>query len=320
VYVSLPLTGPRAAEGRDAADGARLALEQAGNRAGDLQVEATVLDDARGRAWDPVAVGENARTAIQDSSTVAYVGELDSEPTRSSVPLTNEAGILQVSPGAGAVDLTRAAEGYPDSPDLHRPSGEPTFARVVPDDAVQARAAAELAVERGASRVAVETGDGPFGDLMAAEFEGAAAGVGVEVAAKGETAPTRFTADAAGGPVGLAGEFEVEVASVVDPAGLPSAAFAGEFRERFGRDPGAYAAYGYEAMDVALDAIAAAEVDSQDGFRQEVVDGALGAARPDAVLGPYEISDAGDSTLCAVQPYELRGGERIAAAPLCPPG
>ena len=45
VYVSLPLSGPAAPDGRDAADGARLALEQAGGRAGDLEVQARYMDD-----------------------------------------------------------------------------------------------------------------------------------------------------------------------------------------------------------------------------------------------------------------------------------
>src|SRR4051794_27194955 len=81
VYVSLPLTGPQGGSGRDAADGARLALEEAEGRAGSIQVRAVYLDDAKGRIWDPVAVGANARQAVQDSSAAAYIGELDSEPT-----------------------------------------------------------------------------------------------------------------------------------------------------------------------------------------------------------------------------------------------
>jgi branched-chain amino acid transport system substrate-binding protein len=67
VYVSLPLTGPRAPVGQDAADGARLALDQAQGKAGSIQVRAHFLDDAHGKPWDPVAVGANARTAVQDS-------------------------------------------------------------------------------------------------------------------------------------------------------------------------------------------------------------------------------------------------------------
>src|SRR5206468_2904830 len=104
---------------------------------------AVFLDDAHSRPWDAVAVGENARRAVQDSSAAAYIGELDSEPTRASVPITNDAGLVEVSPGAGGVDLTRPAAGYPNSPDRYQPSGHANFARTVPADDVVAQAGAE---------------------------------------------------------------------------------------------------------------------------------------------------------------------------------
>ena len=143
-------------------------------KAGAIEVRAQYLDDAKGAAWDPVAVGANARQAVQDSSAAAYIGELDSEPTRASVPITNDAGLVQVSPGAGAVDLTRPAAGYPNSPDRYRPSGSPNFARTVPGDDVVVDAAADWASELGATQ-AVATSDGsPFQNLAAAEFRSAA--------------------------------------------------------------------------------------------------------------------------------------------------
>src|SRR5215218_897788 len=157
VYVSLPLTGPRSDAGRDAADGARLALEQARGQAGSIEVKARFLDDANGKAWNPVAVGANARQAVQDSTAAAYIGELDSEPTRGSVPITNDGGLVQVSPGAGAVDLTAPAAGYPDSPDRYQPSGLPNFARTVASDDVVVEAAAEWASELGATQAEVSS-------------------------------------------------------------------------------------------------------------------------------------------------------------------
>jgi ABC-type branched-subunit amino acid transport system substrate-binding protein len=275
VYVSLPLTGPRAPLGTDAADGARLALEQAGGEAGALEVEASFLDDANGAAWDPVAVGANARLAAQDSSAVAYIGELDSEPTRASVPITNDAGIVQISPTAGAVDLTRSAPGVDDSPDRYQPSGTPTFARIVPADDVVAAAADAWRGELGGAEVAADLGEGP---------------VGAERSVAAELAPER----------------------------LPGRSFPEMFEERYGRPPGPYAAYGYEAMALALQAIGAANT-SSDQFRTEVRDGVIGGERRESVLGAYSITDEGDSTVCMVQRYLLRDG---AARPLgapCPP-
>ena len=181
VYVSLPLTGPRGADGRDAADGARLALEQAQRKAGSIEVRAQFLDDAKGKLWDPVAVGANARTAVQDSSAAGYIGELDSEPTRASVPITNDAGMVQVSPGAGGVDLTAPAAGYPDSPDRYRPSGSVNFARTVPGDDVVVDAAAAWASELGATAAAVTSDGSPFQNLAASEFKSAATQHGIQV-------------------------------------------------------------------------------------------------------------------------------------------
>jgi branched-chain amino acid transport system substrate-binding protein len=348
VYVSLPLTGPRAADGNDAADGARLALEQldghAGGhgRAGDLEVEATFLDDAKGKVWDPAAVSANARRAVQDSSTAAYIGELDSQPTRASLPIINDAGIAQISPGAGGIDLTRPAEGYPDSPDLYYPSDEQTFVRLVPSDALQAQAAAEWAADLGFKRIAVISDGTRFGDLIADEFTLAAEGAGVEVQAAGAQSDggrlgVFFSGEAAPSgrslPRGTESIFGTDAllqnpdsgvdlgfftAAAVHPTRLSKKHFATDFRESFGRDPGPYAVYGYEAMSLALAAIDEAKGDS-DGFRRRVVDAVLDAERTDS-LGRYSFTEEGDTTLCEIQRYEIEGAEPRPIEPRCPGG
>ena len=318
VYVSLPLSGPRSADGIDAADGARLALEQAGGKAADLEVEAEYLDDARGSRWDAAAVGENARDAAEDSSAAAYLGELESQPTRASAPITNEAGIVQVSPGAGAVDLTRPAAGYPDSPDRYRPSDEPRFARVIPADDLQTRAAAEWAQELGATRVRVDLERSRFGRLTAEQFSADAAEVGIEVAAAGGRADLTLSAGE-DNSLRLSDGGEHLLAAALDPGSLPAAGFATDFRAAYGRDPGPYAAYGYEAMSLVLQAIAEA-ADANEEFRDAVVDAVLGAERPESILGRYSITDEGDSTLCAIQRYTVDAGRPVPDQATCPSG
>jgi branched-chain amino acid transport system substrate-binding protein len=328
VYVSLPLTGPRGIDGRDAADGARLALEQAQGRAGSIEVRATYLDDAKGKVWDPVAVGANARQAAQDSSAAAYIGELDSEPTRASMPITNDAGLLQVSPGAGGVDLTQPAAGYPNSPDRYRPSGAPSFARTVPADDVVVDAAANWASELGATRAAVTSDGSAFQNLAASEFKSAATEHGIQVMPgkpPSEVAVAANTGNQAvyePGPQRLSlyrrAPGTYSVSAELDPKLLPDKNFDTLFARRYHRGPGVYAAYGYEAMGLVLQAISGAGTDASS-FRDNVRNGVFGAQRDGTALGSYSITSDGDTTECAIQRYRLRGTLRVPLGAPCPP-
>ncbi|HEX3292120.1 MAG TPA: ABC transporter substrate-binding protein [Solirubrobacterales bacterium] len=322
VYVSLPLTGPRGADGRDAADGARLALEEARGRAGSLAAQAHFLDDARGRAWDPVTVGANARTAVQDHTTAAYIGELDSEPTRNSAPITNQAGIVQVSPGAGAVDLTAPAAGYPDSPDRYRPSGDVSFARTVPSDELVVDAAATWASELGVTSAAVTSDGTPFENLAASEFKSAAAEHGVAVSAgkpQGAVAVApegteRAVYEPATSRLRIYGKRAqaLQLSPQLDPKLLPDKQFDTRFAQRFHRNPGPSAAYGYEAMALVLQGIREAGTDASS-FRDDVRTAVIGAHRDDTVLGSYSITSEGDTTECMIQRYRIDRAGTIAA-------
>jgi branched-chain amino acid transport system substrate-binding protein len=316
VYVSLPLTGPRGPDGSDAADGARLALEEAGGRAESIEVRAEFLDDAKGRPWDPVAVGANARRAVQDSSAAAYIGELDSEPTRASVPITNDAGLVQVSPGAGAVDLTAPAAGYPDSPDRYRPSGSVNFARTVPSDAVVVDAAAEWAGTLGATQAQVSSDGSAFQDLAVTEFRSAAAAHGVQVVPRSADRGRAARYDPGTGRLSVEGR-TYQLSAELDPSRLPDKEFPGRFEQRYGRAPGPYAAYGYEAMALALQAIGDAGTDASS-FRDEVRDGAFGARRDGTVLGSYSITSEGDTTECMIQRYRVEGSALVPLGASCP--
>src|SRR5439155_26781263 len=106
VYVSMPLRGPEAADGRDVVDGARLALSDARGRAGRLAVRAVYLDDTAAVGghvrWSGAAAAANGRRAAEDATAIAFVGDLDSGASRFSLPITNGARMLQVSPASAA--------------------------------------------------------------------------------------------------------------------------------------------------------------------------------------------------------------------------
>lgn len=345
VYLSAPLSGPRAADGRDVADGARLALSEADGSAAGTAVELEVLDDSDGSGWQAALSAANARRATQDTSAIAYLGELDSGATRTSLPITNEAGMLQVSAGAAAEDLTRAAVGSTQIPRLVQPSGSRTFGRVIPSDRAQGQAAGEWMTSLGIDSVRIEAGDAPFGMSLQAGIESAAEPPAVAASrpeglflAEAELKPggggvvpdprtswligsdalleppnlTSAKAIARACPAGgsCARRRILFTSAALDPTQLPPAAadFLASFKSAYHREPGRYAAYGYEAMAVVLDSV---ERSDDPLSRKDAVDAFFATSDRDSILGTYSIDEVGNTTLGQLGAYEVRDGRAI---------
>jgi branched-chain amino acid transport system substrate-binding protein len=336
IYLSAPLRGPVAADGRDIADGARLALGDAGREAGGVAVRLKVLDDAGSGGSEAALAGANARRATEDSTAIAYLGELDSGTTRTSLPITNEAGLLQVSPGASAVDLTREAPGSDQVPTEVQPSGTRTFGRVVPADTVQGAAAAGALKRIGIRSVVALGAESPYsaslldgfrsisgGPSVAPQgFQGGVDGIYVDAARplgnvlgfhRGESRTIGADAQISGSPPRTKlPPGSTLVSGPLAPSQLPAGDFADRFRAVYGHAPGRFAAYGYEAMAVALDAIDRAD-DPLD--RGSVVDALFATEARDSILGTYSIDEAGDTTLGGVGDYRAQRGGRLEPAP-----
>jgi branched-chain amino acid transport system substrate-binding protein len=182
VYVSVPTRGPVGVHGRAIREGADLALRELGP-GGPRPPSLRVRDDTRGGRWSPPAVADTARRATSNSAAIAYIGEFESGATRVSLPITNEARMVQVSPASTALDLVSPAPGSDEVPELVQPSGERTFGRVIPDDEAQAGAGAAWARRLGARGALLISDGSEFGDTVADEFEeeAVALGIGVEV-------------------------------------------------------------------------------------------------------------------------------------------
>jgi branched-chain amino acid transport system substrate-binding protein len=185
VYVSMPLHGPEAQNGRDIVDAARLALADAHGMAGPLRIRAIYLDDTSGHGasarWSPAAAAANARRASQDSAAIAYIGDFDSGATRFSLPITNEAHILQVSPASSAVDLVQPFLGAGDQiPEEVQPTGQRTFGRVIPSDEAQANAGARWAKRLNFPAVNLFSDGSLFGRTMEAAFGDEARAIGLK--------------------------------------------------------------------------------------------------------------------------------------------
>ena len=98
----------------------------------------------------------NAHEAADDQRAIAYIGELDYGASAVSVPITNEAGVLQVSPTDGLTSLTRAPLGRPRAgPERYYPEDERSFVRLVPADELLAETLMRRVRDGGADSVAV---------------------------------------------------------------------------------------------------------------------------------------------------------------------
>jgi branched-chain amino acid transport system substrate-binding protein len=188
IYSSLPLQGPTRPNTVATNNGAKLALKQAGNKVGKFTIDFKILDDSTAQAgkWDPGKTQQNARQAVQDETTIAYMGEFNSGATANSLPILNRAGILQVSPANTAIGLTsdepkEALE--PGEPGKYYPTGERTYGRVVPKDTVQAAALATLMKEDGCKNVYVVNDKEVYGQGLSKAFEAAAGSNQLEVEA-----------------------------------------------------------------------------------------------------------------------------------------
>ena len=112
--------------------GVRSALAGAEGRVGEYEVRAYFrFNDPGGEGFDPVAVAENARRATEDSTTIGYIGDMSTGATSVSLPITNQADIVQIDPGLSGSFLSRPIPGQPD-PDRFRPSEERTFLPLYP--------------------------------------------------------------------------------------------------------------------------------------------------------------------------------------------
>jgi branched-chain amino acid transport system substrate-binding protein len=185
IYSGLPLQGPTASISRQIEGGEKLALSQADGHIGPFRVSYVSLDDANPKNGQP-SPGETAtaaKEAAKDTSTIAYIGDYDSAATAVSLPIINEAGILQVSPASPYVGLTSSLDAGQDEPERFYPSGRRNFARLLPGDPVQAAAQAQLMQMLGVHKVYVLDDQTAFEMPLAAIVAGDAARDGIDVVA-----------------------------------------------------------------------------------------------------------------------------------------
>jgi branched-chain amino acid transport system substrate-binding protein len=153
IGVDLPVSGADAAIGVPTQNGAVLAIEQAnknGFTGGVFKLEASLLDDAVQGKHDPAAGAQNVKTFIADSAVLAMVGPFNSNVAKSEIPLTNDAGLAQISPSATNDGLTVGDDAKnlrTAHPDVN------AFFRVCTNDKRQGAALAQFAQKLGYKKI-----------------------------------------------------------------------------------------------------------------------------------------------------------------------
>ncbi len=337
IYASRPTAGAGGQAATDVLDAEQLAFQQGGSKVGKYTVKFVRLNGAK--------LSDNPRTAIQNQSAIAYLGEIAPGTSQVSVEITNELDLLQVSPTDTAVYLTQATPAVPEAPGKYYPSSSnyhETFARVVPNTAKEAQAIVGEMQSLHLSKLYVADDGQPYGASIAQEVRSDAPGHGLTV----QSSPSGADAVFYGGNSVSAATAAVDRAADASPAaklfvpsalydssfasGLSASAqrnlyasspgftsatltpagkqFEAAFATAFGHAPAPQAIFGYEAMAAVLAGLK--EAGNAAGDRGAVVSDFRSLKDRQSVLGTYSIVD-GDTTIAPFIFARVRSGALV---------
>jgi DNA-binding SARP family transcriptional activator/ABC-type branched-subunit amino acid transport system substrate-binding protein len=167
IGLDMPLSGSQAYLGEPVRNAVQMAVDEI-NAAGGIYGSALtlqVLDDAS----DPSRAAANAEAFVADPRTVAFIGPWGSAAAFETIPLTNEAGLLQCSPSATHPGLTKPRDG---ALDLRAARTDAiSFVRLAPADDIQAVAMAAFAAHDLNATSVLVIDDTAVGRVIADPFE-----------------------------------------------------------------------------------------------------------------------------------------------------
>ena len=293
-------------------DAEQLALTAGGHESGKFTVRLVTLHGKE--------ISDNARRAVQNSTRSPTWARSSPGRSQDSVPITNELGLLQVSPTDTAAYLTQAVPEVSGSPTTFYPSRSTyheTFARVVPSTAQEAAAITAEMHSLGLTKLYVADDGTPYGATITSEVRADAAKQGLSLVSGAASAdavfyganntarrhqgarpggrrrrtaklfaPSALYDDAFVAGLSAAAQKNLYVSSpgftpaTLSPAGRQ---FVTAFRSAYGHAPVPQAIFGYEAMSAVLAVLKQAGADA--GSRATVVSDFRSAAQPPVGAG-----------------------------------
>lgn len=170
IGVELPMSGGEAANGVPTSDGVKLAVDQANAKSGNkYKYQVTILDDAVNGKHDPAQGAKNIQQFIADKNTMGVVGPFNSNVAQAEIPLTNEAGLVQISPANTNPDLTKTTA----AKDLRKAHPDQiAYFRVCTTDDFQGPAGADYAFKNlNKKAVFIVDDNETYGKGLADQFE-----------------------------------------------------------------------------------------------------------------------------------------------------
>ena len=187
IVSSLPRTGADKGKTDSMVNAMKMALDEVNSTVGKFTIKYEDWDDATATAqkWDPAQETENANKAAADQDIMAYLGTFNSGAAKLSIPILNRADpgpLVMISPGNTWPGLTKkVALAEPGEPDKYYPTGDRSYARVLPTDEIQAPAGARWAKQLGASKVFILDDQETYGKGIADLFEADAKKLSLQV-------------------------------------------------------------------------------------------------------------------------------------------
>jgi branched-chain amino acid transport system substrate-binding protein len=311
----------------DVLDAEKLALKQApGGKVGTFTVQLRIVHGNE--------VSASARAAVKDKQAIAYLGEIAPGTSGVSLQITNQVGLLQLSPSDTAIYLTQATPAVSDSPNHYYPANgtyHHTFARVVPNSAAEAKALVRDMQALHVSKLFVSSDGTTYGASVTDEVRQDARAAGLVLSSAAADANGVFYA-AVNGPRAKQALDQMAASAPAAKLFLPSAlyddtlvaglsaaaqrnlyvsspgvgaaaqsaaakAFTSDFQSTYGHAPQPQAIYGYETMSALLAVLKSLGANANS--RAQVVARFRGLKDPpQSALGPYSLTN-GDTNLGA---------------------
>ncbi len=166
IAVSMALDVPL---GRQMMNAIQLAFDESDGKVGTHSLELLVFNSGDAETpYSPTLDAQAARAAAADPTVVAFIS-VTSDQVKASLPITNQAGLVHLSPTATWPGLTKVGFA-PGEPGIYYPNGKRTFFRVVPADDVQGVVGARWAAALGAKTVFILSDDSLYANGLADIF------------------------------------------------------------------------------------------------------------------------------------------------------